>query len=380
MKSVWIIVPLAVGVGVTALFVIRGTVRFFPTPNTAPDSARAAGANEVAANPPPGAAARSDSAATPGAPLRFVASTATSAYDRAALDRLFEDALTNSNAEERRTVIRGVAEFLANHDVGKATEYTALLLKGTGRSGEGDTYAFTQQFSLTLAAKDPQATIAWAEILPDALKEVSYQLVARAWAASDPGSLANWVTSLGHPGHRATAIRTMGHVLGQTDPGGFGPRWAMGLAQSEDGPRFSDVVVTQWAKTEPEAAAAWAASLRESDDRDRGLLAWVSTVAERDPTLATAWSAKLPPGDLRNRTIMAAISKWAASDPAAAAAWVERDSSVPGLAESAFASIASGWMRKDPVAATRWIERAPVNPQTKAYILSLSEPRSNPSL
>ncbi len=380
MKSVWIIVPLAVGVGVTALFVMRGTVGCCPSENTAPDPAAVTGYNRVAAETPPVVGSRSDSAATLASAPVSPAGVVTATYDQAALDRLFEDALTNSNAEERRTLIRGVAEFLAKNDIGKATEYMTLLLKGTGRSGEGDAYAFTQQFSLTLASTDPKATVAWAEILPDTLKEVSYQLVARAWAASDPASLATWVTSLGNPGYRATAIRTMGHVLSQNDPGGFGPRWAVGLAQSEDGPRFSDVVVSQWAKAEPEAAAAWAASLREGDDRDRGLLAWVSTVAETDPTLATAWSAKLPSGELRNRTIIAAISKWAVIDPPAAAAWVERDSTVPGLAESAFASIASGWMQKDPVAATRWIERAPVNPQTKAYVLSLSTPQPNPSL
>jgi hypothetical protein len=376
MTRVWIILPLAVAVGAAAFFFVRGRVGEGAPEREGPDAGGPAASGRWEADSPAKSNARAAAHATPSA----VTPAPPVAYDQAALDRAFEAALTNSNADERRNVLRGVAEFLARSDRAKATEYMTLLLQGPGRSGEGDAYAFAQAFALTLAPQDPRATLAWAEVLPDTLKDMSYQLVARAWAASDPESLAQWASTLPDRRHRATAIRTMGHVLGQSDPGGFGPRWAVQLAHTADGAHFSDIVVAQWAKAEPAAAATWAASLSGADDRERAVLAWASTVAETDPTAATAWAARLPPGDLRNRTIIAAVSQWAVNDPAAAAAWVDRDTSVPGLAESAFTSIAAGWMQKDPVAAAQWIERAPVNPQTKAYVLTLSGHQPGPSL
>ncbi len=330
----------------------------------------------------PTAAARANSAASSEVSSSSgnipTAEAAAPAYDTAAMDRVFASALTNANLDDRRLLLRGVAEFLGRNDPQKAQEYLALILRSNNGAPNSDAQVFTQEFSSALAPLNPEKLVAWSQSLPDGLKEISYQFAARHWAAADPKSAAQWIASLPDPALRTTGIRAMSQELAQSDPKGYAAQWAEGLARSVDGARFSDVVVKHWAPADLNAAIGWIGSLSAAEDRDRGFLAFSDVIASQNPTAAVAWAKNLPPGDLRNRAIVESVSKWANQDPAAAAAWVSGETSVPGLVDASIGSIASAWMRRDAVAAAKWIQDAPVNQLTKDYILSVSSHFRNP--
>ena len=293
------------------------------------------------------------------------------------LDEMFADALKIGEADRRHAALGALAEYLAARDPAKARDCLAFLLNLKNGTAEGDAYIFARTFADRFAASDPRAAIAWTKDLPEGLKDLTYQFVAKRWVASDPRALSQWVGSIDDPSLRATVIRTMSRELLYSDPKGFGAEWAVSLARTEDGPRFSDLVARQWAKSDAGAAWAWASALRDPETGERAMLAIAETMAEADPARIIQWTADLPVSEFKNRMIQQTVATWAAQDPAAAAAWVTAHSSTPGLVDGSVHLIATAWLRKDAVAATTWLESAPVKKELKDYILATSAGRKN---
>lgn len=292
-----------------------------------------------------------------------------------ARDADFLAALRHTDPDRRRLALRGLAgQLAAEADTVRASDFIAALLSLRDRAAESDAYAFTKVFADRLAASDPQVAARWTQSIPDPLQDVAYGLVARHWAARDPRALSEWARTIENPALRATLIRATAQQLRLADPTGFAPEWASALARTADGERFSDLIVPHWAKTNFRAAAEWSAALPDAGARDSALLALATTLGERDPHGALAWAAQFPEDGLRTRMIDETLSTWAARDPSAAAGWLEGQRSMPGLADIAVPRIAAAWLQKDPHAAARWLERAPVNPETKKYLLTLSAP------
>jgi hypothetical protein len=293
------------------------------------------------------------------------------------LDEMFADALKIGEADRRRAALGALAEYLAARDPAKARDCIAFLLNLKNGTAEGDAYVFARTFADRLAARDPRAAIAWTKDLPEGLKDLTYQFVAKRWVVSDPRALSQWVGSIDDPALRATVIRTMSRELLYSDPKGFGAEWAVSLARTEDGPRFSDLVARQWAKSDAGAAWAWASALRDPETGERAMLAIAETMAEADPARIIQWTGNLPVSEFKNRMIQQTVATWAALDPAAAAAWVSAHFSTPGLVDGSVHLIATAWMRKDAVAATAWLEKTPVKQELKDYILATSVGRKN---
>ncbi len=288
-------------------------------------------------------------------------------FDRSALESLFEAASQNSNDEDRRMVLRALGEFLARHDLARARDYITRLLQLRKGGTDGDAVALTQAFAEASAAKNPARTVEWAEELPMALKLIIYQSVARHWVDSDPIAATQWLFAVKSPALRESVIRVMSQQLQQHPRDEFAWGWAVSLAQSQDGPRCSDVVGQHWSRRDPDAAWQWTRVLPDPEDRNRGMIAVITSVAEQNPTQALEWAATLPVGESRDRAQEAAVIRWGATDPAAAAAWIDR-SATPAFAQVGALALAVPWLRKDPAAASAWLERAGISAQSLDYL------------
>lgn len=176
------------------------------------------------------------------------------------------------------------------------------------------------------------------------------------------------------------------------------PPSAAGGAQSElerlralpDSPekwRRIEELVREWAKTDPEGAAAYAGAAVAAGAPDAILRAAVQAWAERNPLAASQWAARLENENLRTLGTQQAFRTWAASDPAAAAAQLaylpamtgdagpclileiadvfakkDLESSIAWAASQqgqlrdyAMGSVAGTWSERDPAKTAQWL-------------------------
>jgi hypothetical protein len=124
---------------------------------------------------------------------RTTPSSDSSSYDRPALDRLFANALTNPNLDDRRLLLRGVADFLARNDPSTGRDYLISLLHSNGGAPNSDAQVFTQEFAASLAKIAPKTLVALSTGLPESLGEITFQFAAREFAVSHPREGANWI-------------------------------------------------------------------------------------------------------------------------------------------------------------------------------------------
>lgn len=333
------------------------------TSTSQPDTSVAVAASAVSAAPEPSHARGSGETGT---------------YDAASLERVLSEALANPQPDERRLLLRGLAEFLAKHAPGKATSFLdAIMRSGTG-SAESDGYVFVQAFADTLAARDPQAAARWGNTVPERLKDVVNQFTARHWAASDPQAATEWMRSVADPALRATIVRALGQQLAQSDPNGYAPRWAAELARGPDGSRFSDLVVSFWAKSDAPAAWEWVRSLENNDDREQAVLAFAGVTAQANPEQTLAWVRSLSGAAAPSRAVLETVNSWARREPARAAAWVDAHAGIPGLVTGSAHAIATSWFQTDRVSAARWLETAQIPAEMKQYFLAMAGQAAGP--
>lgn len=292
---------------------------------------------------------------------------------RQELDRELYAALQITAPDARRRALRAIAEKLADAgDVVTAGDYVAALLGPDDRLGHGDAYTFTKVFAARLAARDVSAVMVWSEELPDVLKEVAYPFIARQSVAGDLHALSEWTRSIASPALRATVLRATSQELRRVGGDERSLEWARALAESPDGPRFSDLVVEHWARRDFSAATEWATKLSDVSDRETAFLSIATSAGEHVPAAALTWASSLPESDLRNRVVNQTLVAWANSDPAAAASWCEERPGDSAAVAPALPQIAAAWLRRDHEAASRWIARAPISRETKTYLLGIS--------
>ncbi len=111
----------------------------------------------------------------------------------------------------------------------------------------------------------------------------------------------------------------------------------------------------EWARYQPENAAAWALTLPAGAVREQTLDAVGQAWSDIDPARAAEFAVHLPPGTARQTALRQAISKWTMDDPLRAGEWVlqynahgDFDQALAALATSSNVmnrnvSLALGW-------------------------------------
>ncbi len=111
-------------------------------------------------------------------------------------------------------------------------------------------------------------------------------------------------------------------------------------------------IAHDWARQDPEGAAAWANEL-EAADRHETLREVLHRWAEDNPAGAANYLVQLPTSEQNLHIVHAIARRWAEQDRAAAMAWGAAQTS-PANRERAIGGVVSSWAESDPQAAAQF--------------------------
>jgi len=148
-------------------------------------------------------------------------------------------------------------------------------------------------------AIDPQSAWDYAAALPDdnsgsKNRTKAESMVVEIWSEQDPARAADWLATIPVGNNSGAAIAT-------------------------------GVVAANWLKQDPAAATKWIEGLPENNARDRAIGELVRIEGKNDFPTAYRWARAIGVQGLRAPTINIIVQQWARSDPAAATAAVEAD-------------------------------------------------------
>jgi hypothetical protein len=83
-------------------------------------------------------------------------------------------------------------------------------------------------------------------------------------------------------------------------------------------------LLSHWAKTNPQAAAAWASTLPNGDNKQGAIHSVAVEWAQADLARALAWAQQLPEGRAKQDAFRSVGLGWARTDPQAALAWAKQ--------------------------------------------------------
>jgi hypothetical protein len=127
-------------------------------------------------------------------------------------------------------------------------------------------------------------------------------------------------------------------------------------------------VVSQWARTEPDAAAAWVTGFGEGKLRENAARDLISNWAQDDSTAAGQWLQTLPAGASRESAVQAYVGQLAYPSPELAAPWAETLTD-QNTRFNQMENIARQWLNTDRSAAEVWLAKVNLPDDRKQRLL-----------
>jgi RNA polymerase sigma factor (sigma-70 family) len=260
------------------------------------------------------------------------------------------------------------------------------------------------------AVTDPTAAAGYIGAMPPSpLRKALISQVAQAWGDAKPEQAAEWVSTLSNSRERWQAASYMVQGFAAADPKTAAQFVQTHFSESPDYLRPWTIVseqfakkdlkgavewmkqipseslravafnslATEWAHSDPAAAAAFARTLPNEDPNSAGL-SEAERILASDRKLAnervlqsiiTEWSHQDPKAALKSveqfpdsnqgTHLNTALRTWAKSNPQEAARYVAADMASGDLQMSAAAAVASVWATSDPLTAAEWVIRFP---------------------
>jgi hypothetical protein len=133
---------------------------------------------------------------------------------------------------------------------------------------------------------------------------------------------------------------------------------------------FADSVISEWAKTSPQAAIAAAQNLTAGELKASAMAAAIGQWAQSSPREAMDFAAKNLTGSSRQMAVSAAAIEWARSDAQAAAEWaLSNQQSTSGI--QAIGEIMEFWGETNPQLGADWASKLPAGSFQKQALQSI---------
>jgi hypothetical protein len=113
-------------------------------------------------------------------------------------------------------------------------------------------------------------------------------------------------------------------------------------------------LTSQWAMSDPLAAATWAAKLPEGENREKAISSLIAVWSQKSPSEAADFVIRLPVGEARDQGVISVVSAWSNTDPETVAQWVDQFPE-SDLKEKSIEQVLTIWASKDPVQAGSWL-------------------------
>ncbi|NCF88116.1 MAG: hypothetical protein GWQ08_21770 [Verrucomicrobiaceae bacterium] len=245
--------------------------------------------------------------------------------------------------EERREGLKGLANAFARKDVGSAIEWASNL-----ESMEESRRAMHQIVGITIG-RDPALAAAHIGPLTEIDREAALSYVdqiAQRWGDQDREAAIEWAEAL-IPEQRDQALREIAHRQIHQDP-----ELAEELANRIDDPQLRLGVVSElgklWMSAGADEAAAWINDLPEAQRQ----AAWAGAAPEwarSNPEDAAAFALSGDVDDsVQRQLIQSAVPQWSRVNPEEAASWALQ---LPdGTREEALKQVVQEWSVQDPEA------------------------------
>jgi len=203
------------------------------------------------------------------------------------------------------------------------------------------------------ARQDPQAAIRAIESIRERRqRETLLEIALQGWAQKNPQEATEWVLARPPSHARAQLLSATLSAFVMKEPSA-----AMTMLERLSPAEKQDLipnVVMNWARTDPQAAAAW---LEKQDDvqmYQRAFVMLAIVYAERDPDEALRWASSLP-AESGQIVMSQLIERIARDDPERAGSIVRQIKEGPQRTR-AIATIAQTWAQSDPRAALSWVQ------------------------
>lgn len=299
---------------------------------------------------------RAKSAGNPVAPAAEISTTATSGTTNDAADtgvpvalQRLHAAVTSIAADEERLRLlnewaerdpAGALEFaLKNLKADRRAQATASILQIWGKNHPAEAWGW-------VAMNAPEATHHF-----DTLLEV--------FGKNNPAAAARYAMEYAR-GHPSKALEVhLAAMLGMTYNGNYTAARqlvdANPMLTPEVRGNLHNFIAGQWARYQPEQAAAWVLSLPAGPLRDQAFIGLGESWSDNDPGATAAFALGLPEGDSRKLALRQSIAKWVMADAEAARAWVIKSNQHEDF-DQAVATITTDHrlLNRDPLHALEW--------------------------
>jgi hypothetical protein len=209
-----------------------------------------------------------------------------------------------------------------------------------------------------VAWKDPKEGLEYLEKIPDTAENASlFENGARQMAYADQ-RMAQFEDLL-----KEASPKLRKHLLAQGFMAARGevaenPQlWVKRLDEVAPDKRAHAIsgLSTNWAGSDPEAAARWALSLKDESESNTAVGGVAGSWVGSDPAAATKWASALPPGKMRDTAAVQIVHGLARTQPEAAWEWATSMQS-PEIRVGALTAAYSALRKKNPDAATQMLQ------------------------
>jgi hypothetical protein len=162
-----------------------------------------------------------------------------------------------------------------------------------------------QNVGQQLAMRDPQNALTYSAQVPPAARERWIHGVALGYAQTDPHGAVGWLGQYRAEQWHGRVVSTVAMIVAQRD-GAAAARLVDELDSDDQGPQVRQLVLnvaTNWANTDPTAAADWSIGRPTQQEREVAVQGVVGVWSGRDVDGARQWTLRLPQGALRDSAL-----------------------------------------------------------------------------
>lgn len=140
------------------------------------------------------------------------------------------------------------------------------------------------------------------------------------WSALQPDEASRAVAALPEGEVRINALRGVANGWGEADPAGLS-QFLTALPASATRRELLGHSLRQWVTVEPGAASKWINGVELGPDMDEGVAA-VAVMPSLKPEVATSWAESVENPQQRSETLAVILREWGRTDPKAAAQYL----------------------------------------------------------
>lgn len=229
----------------------------------------------------------------------------------------------------------------ANADGAPTAHRLRDVFEGAMHADTDTTLRFAQQLDLTrfrneasaliwtVFGRDPVATLAFVEALPDSdLRRLATDRVIDHWARYDPASARIWMERMVAPDQRLSAQIELGESWARLDPVSA-VNWFLDLPPEEQNSRILDRILYRWMQYDPDACSQWLQVQPPSPLLDRVRAERAVAMTRRNVEEALVWARQIMDERRRTATEEQIIWDWYRRDRAAAVDYALHRSNLP---------------------------------------------------